>query len=100
MIIANEPVAIVRASGPAADKPVTTPRMTSPRTMIVNRPNRSTSESVGRMPSAWRPRLREPSCMKTSQAPAKMAQVSTRQDASGNAAVAPTTVVEMIIPPT
>ena len=52
MTIASEPVAIVSESAPAADSPVTTPRMTSPRTMIVNSPNRSTSESVGAMPSA------------------------------------------------
>ena len=84
-------------SGPAADKPVTTPRMTSPRTMIVKRPKRSTSESVGRIPSTWRSLPREPRSMKPSQPARKMAQSATRQDASGNAAVAPTTIVEMAI---
>jgi hypothetical protein len=34
-----------------ADRPSTTPKITSPRTMIVNSPNRSTSESVGGRPS-------------------------------------------------
>ena len=40
----SRPVAIVSASCSAFDRPSTTPMITSPSTMIVNRPNRSTSE--------------------------------------------------------
>ena len=44
---AIKPVAIVSASRSALARPSTTPKMTSPRTMIVKRPNRSISECVG-----------------------------------------------------
>ncbi len=44
---AIRPVAIVSASRSALARPSTTPKMTSPRTMIVNRSKRSISECVG-----------------------------------------------------
>ena len=44
---AQSPVASVKGSFATADKPATTPVTTSPSTMIVNRSNRSTIDSVG-----------------------------------------------------
>src|SRR6266508_1650318 len=80
----------------AADRPATTPSTTSPRTMMVNSPKRSTSESVGVRPKPTR-ELRAASTMPTIQATPRPAHTRSRGVAASRA-LAPSTATETPMP--
>jgi hypothetical protein len=80
------------------DRPSTTPKITSPSTMIVNSPDRSTSESVGGRPSGVTVN-RPTSAMPTSQATQKPVHTTSR-DASERKALAAISTTATAMPNT
>src|SRR4029450_5469567 len=78
---------MVLASRSATDRPSTTPITTSPRTMMVNSPKRSTSESVGVRPRLARD-LRAASAMPTIQATPRPAHTTSPGGGGGGEACA------------
>ena len=93
------PVVIVLTSCSDPDRPSTTPNTTSPRTMIVNSPKRSTNDSVGR-----RPRLRPTAgCRRASRPPIQPSAThvhTTSRGPSARKALANTTPADTPMPMT
>ena len=79
------PVVIVLVSRSCADRPSTTPNTTSPSTMIVNSPNRSTRESLGGTAQYSRLSSRPASAIPTSHPTATPAHTKIRASAGRKA---------------
>jgi len=80
------PVVIVSAVRSASDIPVTAPTTTSPSTMMMNRPKRSTIDSLGAKDSATSPNDVKPTTIDpTNQAAVNTSHTIIRESASRNA---------------